>query len=133
MSLEGLIILIADLKNELHNLRYGDIRYDELENKLHDFEDQLLQLHGDYLTGVLQSIHSKYCSEQEVLTPLAYLGRNYIRRVDNTYDVEAGQGALVDVSTKNSMPSYLVIVPGPLRILKVKGDNSKQVVWAMAS
>ena len=62
MSLEGLIILIADLKNELHNLRYGDIRYDELENKLHDFEDQLLQLHGDYLTGVLQSIHSKYCS-----------------------------------------------------------------------
>ena len=133
MSLEGLIILIADLKNELHNLRYGDIRYDERENKLHDFEDQLLQQHGDYLTEVLQSIHNNYCREQEILTPLAYLGRNYIRRVDNTYDVEPGQGALVDVSAKDSIPCYLVIVPGPLRILKVKGDNSKEEVWAIAS
>lgn len=133
LKLEELLISITDLKNELHNLEYGRIEYDEKENQLHVLEDLLITNFGDSLTDTLQSIHNKYCIEKQVLTPIAYIGRNYIKRVDNTYDVEAGQGVLVDVNQNTGMPCYIVIVPGPLRILMVKGDNSRKELWVAPS
>ena len=132
VSLEELLISIADLKNEIHNLEYDEIEYDEKENQLHELEDKLIFNYGDYLTKALRTIHNKHCKEKEVLTPIAYIGRNYIKRVDSTYDVEPGQGALVDVNTTTRMPCYIVIVPGPLRILMVNGDDSREEVWAAA-
>ena len=114
----------------MHNLDYQDEDYDAKETQVHELEDKLIHEFGPYLTGKLQQIHNTRCDEREVLTPIAYIARNYIKRVDNTYDVEPGHGALVDVNKNSGMPCYMVIVPGPLRILLVKGDNSREQVWA---
>jgi hypothetical protein len=129
LALEKLIVIIANLRNELHNLDYQEERYDEMENRLHDLEDRLIHEFGPYLTETLQQIHDERCNEREILTPIAYIARNYIKRVDNSYDVEPGHGALVDVDQRTGTPCYMVIVPGPLRILLVKGDNTREQVW----
>jgi hypothetical protein len=127
-TIDSVIKDIADLRNELYNLNYNEQDYDRKETELHKLEDGLIKTHGDFLSLLLQTVHEDNGIKQDILTPIAYLARSYIKRVNQTYDVDDGFGALVDVADK-ARPSYLVIVPGPLRILLVHANNIKEVLW----
>ena len=127
-TIDSVIKDIADLRNELYNLNYNEQDYDQKETELHKLEDNLIKTHGDFLSLLLQTVHEDNGIKQEILTPIAYLARSYIKRVNKTYDVDAGYGALVDLADK-TRPSYLVIVPGPLRIMLVHSNNIREVVW----
>lgn len=127
-TIDSVIKDIADLRNELYNLNYNEQDYDRKEIELHKLEDNLIKTHGDFLSLLLQTVHEDNGIKQEILTPIAYLARSYIKRVNKTYDVDAGHGALVDLADK-TRPSYLVIVPGPLRIMLVHTNNIKEVLW----
>ena len=127
-TIDSVIKEIADLRNQLFNMDYNEQDYDRKEAELHQLEDELLKQHGDFLSLLLQTVHEENGIEQEILTPLAYLARSYVKRVDKSYDVQAGFGALVDVADQDR-PSYLVIVPGPLRIMLVHSSNIKEVLW----
>jgi hypothetical protein len=127
-TIDSVIKDIADLRNELYNLNYNERDYDRKETELHKLEDGLIKTHGDFLSLLLQTVHEDNGIKQDILTPIAYLARSYIKRVNQTYDVDDGFGALVDVADK-ARPSYLVIVPGPLRILLVHANNIKEVLW----
>ena len=127
--------IIADKINELDEMDYNDNRYDDLEEELHDLEDQFLADFGTDLEKAITDVHDEFCPDNEVLLPSAYFAKNYIRnQKDNkgrySYDVAFGEGIPVEVSDFPDQEVRIVLVPGPTRLIVTVGDKAKQVAWA---
>ena len=125
---------IADKINELDDLDYSDERYDDLEEALHDLEDEFLEEFGQELEEAIALVHDEFCPDNDVLLPTAYFAKNYIRlqkdhKGRHSYDVEYGEGVPVEVDDFPDQEVRLVLVPGPTRLLVTVGDTAKQVAW----
>lgn len=126
--------VIADKINELDELSYSDERYDELEEELHDLEDDFIEEFGDYLEEAIETVHDEFCPDNDVLLPIAYFAKNYIRnQKDNqgrySYDIEFGEGVPVQVEEFAGQEVKLVLVPGPTRLIVTVGESAKHVAW----
>ena len=126
--------LIADKINELDELDYNDERYDDLEEELHDLEDAFIEEFGADLEEAIALVHDEFFPDNEVLLPIAYFAKNYIRnQKDNqgrySYDVEYGEGVPVQVDDFPDQEVRLVLVPGPTRLIVTVGNTAKQVAW----
>ena len=126
--------LIADKINELDEMDYSDERYDELEEQLHDLEDQFLEEFGSELEEAIADVHDEFCPDNDVLLPSAYFAKNYIRnQKDNkgrySYDIEFGEGVPVEVDDFPDQEVRIALVPGPTRLIITVGDKAKQVAW----
>lgn len=132
-SIDQALVKIAEKRIELSTLNYDDERYDEVEEELHDLEDDFIEEYGDFLEDALMDVHDEFCPETEVLSPIAYLAKKYIKKEENgkiTYDVDEHQGVWVEVEQfANTEEAHLVIIPAPTRIVLVKSNKDKQVVW----
>lgn len=125
---------IADKINELDELDYSDERYDDLEEELHDMEDDFIEEFGEYLEEAIEGVHDEFCPDNDVLLPIAYFAKNYIRnQKDNqgrySYDIEYGEGVPVTVKQFGDQEVKLVLVPGPTRLLVTVGESAKHVAW----
>ncbi len=126
--------LIADKINELDEMDYSDERYDDLEEELHDLEDQFLEEFGQQLEEAIADVHDEFCPDNDVLLPSAYFAKNYIRnQKDNkgrySYDIEYGEGVPVEVDDFADQEVRIVLVPGPTRLIVTVGETAKQVAW----
>lgn len=65
---------IVNARAELKKIDYNNPKYDDLEEKLHDMEDEFQDAYGEYLESVLQKVHDEHCPDNDVLMPIAYLG-----------------------------------------------------------
>jgi len=132
-ALNQALLSIAEKKNELIKIDYNDEAYDNVEEELHDLEDDFQEKYGDYLEDVLQDIHDELCPDNDVLLPIAYLAKEYlIISGDNneiTYDVKASEGVLVEVDDHPGQPTRLVLLPSPLRILLQINKQQRVEVW----
>jgi hypothetical protein len=122
------LVEIVEKRIQLAELRYDDSQYDELEEQLHDLEDNFLKKYDDYLEDLLLDIHDEFCPETEVLSPIAYLAKNYVRKDSNNYDVLGDQGVWVEIEEIPEKEAHLVLLPNPLRVVLSTG-NFKKVVW----
>jgi hypothetical protein len=122
------LVEIVEKRIQLAELRYDDSQYDELEEQLHDLEDNFLKKYDDYLEDLLLDIHDEFCPETEVLSPIAYLAKNYVRKDSNSYDVLGDQGVWVEIEEIPEKEAHLVLLPNPLRVVLSTG-NFKKVVW----
>jgi hypothetical protein len=104
---------IIKKKEELGKLDYNNPKYDDLEEALHDLEDDFQEEYGDYLEEALQEIHDELCPENEVLMPIAYLGK----------------GVPVEVDKYDGKDTKLILVPQPTRIILMVGKDKQEVVW----
>ena len=104
---------IEKAKAELGKLDYNDPKYDDLEEKLHDLEDDFQDKHGEYLEDALQIIHDDLCPDNDVLMPIAYLGK----------------GVPVEVDKFPGKDTRLILVTNPPRILLTVGTEKQDVVW----
>lgn len=132
-SIEKAIFEIVEKKKILSNLDYSDERYDDLEEELHDFEDDFLEKYGTYLEKALEEVHAKHCPDNDILLPIAYIANQYEKIGEDPsgaplYDVSPNQGVYVDVDKKPGVVSKLVIVPSPLRLV-LSSPKSKEIVW----
>ena len=119
---------IIKKRNELQKIDYSNPKYDDLEEELHDHEDDFQDKYGDFLEGVLQDIHDEHCPDSDVLMPIAYLAKKYSISDKGVYSVEPSEGVFVETEKFAGKDTKLVIVPNPLRIvLNVSGNQ--QVVW----
>lgn len=100
-------------RNELKSVDYNDPKYDDLEEKLHDLEDDFLDKFGEDLEKVLQDIHDHHCSDSDVLLPIAYLG----------------SGAQVEVDKFPGKEARLILEANPARFVLKVGKDNNQVVW----
>jgi hypothetical protein len=103
---------IVEVRAELKKIDYNNPTYDDLEEKLHDLEDDFQEKYGEYLESVLQQVHDTHCPDNDVLLPIAYLG----------------EGIPVDVEKLPGKEVRLALSASPLRIL-LKLKDKFQVVW----
>ena len=105
---------IVNSKQELSKLDYNNPKYDDLEEALHDLEDDFQDEYGEYLEAEIQKVHDKYCPDNDVLMPIGYLG----------------QGIPVEVDKLPGKDTRLILEPNPTRIILSVNKDKKQVVWS---
>ena len=133
-GLETKLAHIAEKKNQLNALSYSDENYDLLEEELHNLEDNFMQEYGTYLEEALADVHDELCPDSDVLLPIAYLAKKYVKKGVNTdgtpfYDVTLDEGVIVDVDDYPKDLTRLVLVPGPTRLLLQVGNRMREQVW----
>lgn len=122
---------IIDCRMRLGQLSYDAKEYDELEEELHDMEDELIDIYGDYLEDILVDVHEEVCPKVEVFSPIAYIPREAVieqQKKDTYYRAPYGQGAWID-HDRHGRESYLVLLPNPLRIELIHSPDERQIVW----
>ena len=68
---------IVQQRIQLSALEYSDENYDDLEEQLHDLEDDFNENYEDVLAPELEKIYTKLKSDTDVLLPTAYLANTY--------------------------------------------------------
>lgn len=122
------LLEIIKSRHELAAINYNNPTYDDLEEKLHDLEDDFLDKFGEEMESVLQDIHDQYCPDTDVLVPIAYIAKKYQVNKDE-YSVANTEGVFVEVDKYPGKDTKLVILPSPPRILLSIGADKQQVVW----
>ena len=112
-SLDSALQAIELKRVELSKLNYNNPKYDDLEEELHNMEDDFQDNYGEYLEGTLQNIHEELCPDNEVLMPIAYLGK----------------GVFVEVEKYEGKDTKLILASNPPRIVLAIGKDKQEVVW----
>ena len=116
-------------RNQLHALKYNDPKYDDLEEELHDLEDDFQGEYGEYLEEIFQDVHDDLCPDTEVLYPIAYIAKSY-KMNGKEYQVELTDGVYVEVDKYPGKETKLALIPNPTRVLLNIGSEKQQVVWS---
>jgi hypothetical protein len=127
-ALDQAVLEIALKRNELKKIDYNNPQYDDLEEVLHDLEDEFLDNYGDEMEKILQEVHDKLCPDTDILLPIAYMAKAYTVTDKNEFSVTTSEGVFVEVDSLPGKDTKLVIVPNPLRIVLNLKDK-QQVVW----
>lgn len=120
---------IVKNRMELAKIDYNNPKYDDLEEQLHDMEDNLQDKYGDYLENALQEVHDKYSPDTDVLYPIAYLAKTYSVSDKDEYSVAETEGVYVEIDGQPSKNTKLVILPNPPRIILNGGKEKQKVLW----
>jgi hypothetical protein len=104
---------ILKKREELSKIDYNNPKYDDLEEQLHDQEDVFHDEYGEFLEEALQTVHDDLCPDNDVLMPIAYLGK----------------GVPVDVDKFAGKDTKLILAAGPPRIILSIGKEKQEVVW----
>ena len=136
MDLEALdqsLIAIIKKKNELHQIGYQDPLYDQVEEELHQLEDELMQKHGKEMEQVIQEVHDKLCPDTDVLLPIAYLANSYVPTRDEkgveTFDVDLKEGVPVILDEYPDHLTRMVLLPKPPRLIVQVNRKKRFLVW----
>lgn len=114
-KLDKALLELAKKRKELETLDYSNPKYDDIEEQLHDLEDDFQETFGEDMENVLQAVHDKYCPDSDVLLPIAYMGN----------------GVLVEADQYPGKEVKLTIAGGPPRIVLSVGrvNPNQEVVW----
>lgn len=133
-ALNADLLQLVETKTKLSTLTYDNKNYDEIEEELHDLEDDFLEKYGELLEDVISDAHEKIRSDNDVLLPIAYVGQRYTKTGNNAdgsihYQVEHGEGVLIETELYPNKETRLVFVPSPTRIELLVGGVKKDVLW----
>ncbi len=136
-TLDKALLEIVQKRNELKDIDYEDLKYDSVEEELHELEDDFVENYGEDLEKVLQKIHDELCPETDVLLPIAYVAQKYIptgTKEDGTegYDVTMQEGVPVILEEYPNHPSRIVLVPNPPRLILQVAVDQRFQVWPEA-
>jgi len=115
-------------RNELSVMGYDNEAYDDLEEKLHEMEDDFSERFGAYLEEAFYDVHDEFCPDSDVLMPIAYLGKQY--KVEGSkFDVDFTQGVYVEMDDYPDHETKLVLLPSPTRIVLQITKDERNIVW----
>ncbi|MER2997044.1 MULTISPECIES: hypothetical protein [Pontibacter] len=120
------LIAILEKKSELNKLDYNDARYDDMEEALHDMEDDFNETYGDYLEDVLEDVHGKIKSDADILLPTAYIASSLDGK--ELEEGEESEGVWVESDKFPGVEMRLVLVANPPRVLLILSDQER-VLW----
>jgi hypothetical protein len=121
------LVTIIQKKQELSKLPYNDNRYDDVEEELHDMEDEFNDNFGEYLEDVLGDVHLKVCPDTDVLLPTAYLPEAL--NAEGQVEVTGKEGVWVEADAYPNKEARLLLVPNPTRLILSVGKNVREEVW----
>ncbi len=124
---------IVEKRIALSKISYADEAYDDIEEEMHDLEDNFNENYGDELEDILEKIYAQLKSDNEVLLPSAYLANEYHVMVPDaygkvTYEVIGREGVPLESEQFDKMDVRLVLVPNPARfVLQINGKSMKDL------
>jgi hypothetical protein len=127
-ALDKDLISLFEKRVVLSQMGYDHRDYDDVEEALHDLEDDFNDKYGSYLEGILQDVHKEYCPESDVLLPTAYLAKSFKEMPDGGIEVGKDAGVLVELEADPDAKAKLLLLPSPTRIVLQVGKK-KNVVW----
>jgi hypothetical protein len=116
-------------RNELNTLNYNNPKYDDLEEQLHNLEDDFQEVYGDYLEEVLQKLHDEISPDTDVLYPIAYIAKAYDVNGKNDFSVAPTEGVFVEVEKYMGKETKLVLLPNPPRVILNVGVEKQEILW----
>lgn len=117
-------------RNELQNIDYNNPKYDDLEEQLHDLEDDFQEEFGEYMEEVLQKVHDQHCPDTDVLYPIAYVAKAYTVSDNNEFQVDLSDGVYVEIDKYPGKETKLAILPNPIRVILNVGEERQEIVWS---
>ena len=123
-DLNRALVALINKKAELHTLTYDDARYDDVEEALHDLEDDFNDEYGEYLEEAIDQAHGSLKSDTDVLLPTAYLPAS------STAAPGPKEGVWIDSEKYPGKEARLTLVPNPVRLLITVGKTQEEV-WKM--
>ena len=124
---------IVQQRIQLSALEYSDENYDDLEEQLHDLEDDFNENYEAILAPELEKIYTKLKSDTDVLLPTAYLANHYQEMLPDargsiTYEVRGEQGVPIESDELGKVDMRIVLIPNPVRfVLLVNGKQLKEL------
>jgi hypothetical protein len=128
-ALDQDLLSLFEKRVELSQMGYDHRDYDDVEEALHDLEDDFNDKYGDFLEGILGDIHKEFCPESDVLLPTAYLARSFKETPDGGIEVGKDAGVEVELEADPAASAKLLLLPSPTRIVLQVGKK-KNIVWA---
>ena len=133
-ALDAALNALVEKKVLLNSLNYDDEKYDEVEDQLHEAEDDFLDAFGNDLELILEEIHDKHFPESDVLIPTAYLAKNYIPKGVNEdgttkYSIQAKEGIEVESDKYKGKKVKLVLLPNPARFIVLVDGKGVEILW----
>lgn len=124
---------IVEKRIILSNITYADPEYDDIEEELHDLEDDLNEEFGDRLEAELEKIYVKLSSDNDVLLPSAYLANNYSPLLPDangvvSYEVKGPEGVPIESDQFDGQDVRIVLIPNPARfVMQINGVSLKDL------
>ena len=125
---------IVEKRNQLAEMDYSDAKYDDLEEELHDLEDDFNADYEEILEKELEKIYAVLKSDTDILLPTAYLANKYKPLLPDakgiiSYEVEGREGVPIESDQFDRQDVRLVLVPNPARFLMIINGNPLKVLW----
>lgn len=130
-ELNKALVDLLEKRTQLSKLQYSDITYDEVEEELHDMEDDFTDTYGDYMEKAITKVHKEFCSESDVLLATSYLPK-VVTKVENDYEFTANEGVLVEMDDLPALEARLLLLPNPPRMLLLTPGETMEV-WKLES
>jgi len=123
---------LIEKRNFLAELNYNDKTYDDVEEELHDYEDDFVEDYGEYLEDALTKVHDEVSPDSDVLLPIAYLAKKYYikeKEGRKLYAPYPGEGVIVEVDKYPGHDTRMVLVPDPVRIVLITDKAKVEELW----
>lgn len=125
---------IVEKRNQLAEMDYSDANYDDLEEELHDLEDDFNADYEEILEKELGKIYSVLKSDTDILLPTAYLANKYKPLLPDakgiiSYEVEGREGVPIESDQFDRQDVRLVLIPNPARFLMIINGNPLKILW----
>jgi len=127
-TIDEAMIAILEQRLKLSKLSYSDESYDDVEELLHDLEDDFNEKYGDQLEEILEKVHLKHCPESDVLLPTAYLAKKFVETEDGEVEISKKEGVEVEWIVDPVAAARLVLLPSPPRVLLMT-PKGLEIVW----
>lgn len=133
-TLDQQLTELVQQRNQLSQLEYSDKNYDDLEEQLHDLEDDFNEEYEEVLAPELEKIYAKLKSDTDILLPSAYLANSYKEMQADakgivTYEVSGAQGVPVESDSLGKVDLRIVLVPNPARFVLLVNGNQLKDLW----
>jgi hypothetical protein len=128
-ELNKALVNLLEKRTELSKLQYSDPTYDDVEEELHDLEDDFTDTYGDYMEKAITKVHNEFCSESDVLLATSYLPK-VVTKVGDDYEFTANEGVLVEMDDLPALEARILLLPNPPRMLLLTPGETMEV-WKL--
>ncbi len=125
---------IVEKKNQLSAMDYSDEKYDDLEEAIHDLEDDFNENYEIVLEKEFEKIYTRLKSDTDILLPTAYIANRYKPVLPDangvvTYEVTGREGVPIESDQFDRQDVRLVLVPNPVRVLMIINGKPLKDLW----
>ncbi|MDF2157713.1 hypothetical protein [Algoriphagus sp. CAU 1675] len=125
---------IVEKRNQLAEMDYSDAHYDDLEEEIHDLEDDFNEEYEELLENELEKIYAVLKSDTDILLPTAYIANKYKPLLADargivSYEVQGQEGVPIESDQFDKLDVRIVLIPNPVRFVMLINGQQMKDLW----